>query len=194
MRKFGTLMVHLDLVRNGATMADPEADTAAIDVAPSDDTTDWGQLGMITVGNETPDIGPAINVVAPKLNGGTLELKKRIHLGPISRIITFTAVDYSHFTVELAAMAGAINDTATAAGEMTPYVPFGGDTAPILGWWRVRWIDPEDTVVRQEVVWGELRLSGGLAAGTGGAITPQFSLLVLVNALNRGGLIKQSDG
>ena len=186
-------MVHLDLIRDGTAMASPEPPFATVTDAPSFVAGEWNQLGLITVASELPNIGTPINIVAPKANGGTLELRKRIYLGPIDKTFNFTAVDYSTFTVELAAMAGAIDDSATAENAMTIYTPFSGDTAPILGWWRVRWIDSDDVQVRSEVLWGELRLGGALAAGTGGAITPTFTLLVFKNASNQGQVIKRSD-
>lgn len=186
-------MVHLDFCRAGA-LHTGGLQTSAVDDAPvvtEDD--DFIQLGLITVASELPNIGPPINIVAPKANGGTLELRKRIYLGPIDKTFNFTAVDYSAFTVELAAMSGEIDDSATTTGALTSYTPFGGDTAPITGWWRVRWIDPDDVVVRREMLWGELRLGGALAAGTGGAVTPTFALLVFKNALNVGHVIKRDD-
>ena len=142
---------------------------------------------------DRPVIGNAIDIIAPKANGGTLELRKRIHLGPVSKVITFTAVDYSEFTVELTSLAGEIDDSATAANALTAYTPFDGDTAPIRGWWRLRWIDENDVLVRRELLWADLRLAQALAAGTGGAITPQFTLSVFPNALNAGSIIKRSD-
>lgn len=185
-------MVHLELVREGAEHSTGSGNSSPTSI-PGTEDAEWVQLGLITVASELPVIGNAIDIIAPKANGGTLELRKRIHLGPISRVFTFTAVDYSHFTVELASLAGEIDDSEVADGALSIYTPFDGDTAPIRGWWKLRWLDENDVMVRREMLWAELRLAQALAAGPGGAITPQFTLTVFPNALNIGSLLKRND-
>jgi hypothetical protein len=194
-RKSGTLMPHLSVMVEGITstfltgLPTKSSDLIGIDV----DHADWVALGGITIASDLPVLGNAIQIIKPKANGGTLEMTKEIRLGPVSRVITLTAVEYNNFTIQLAAMTTVLDETGITPGEMLPYVPFSGDTAPIRGWFQICWYDQDDVLVRREGLWAELRLAQALASGMGGAIAPQFSLTVFAAEFNFGEFLSRSD-
>ena len=176
-------MPHLSVIREGLTSAFLTAATDLLPVSKLSDfglilvgNAEWIALGGITVASDNPVLGNAIQIVRPKANGGTLELAKEIRLGPISRVITLTAVEYNNFTTQLAAMTTHIDETGVAIDGLKAYTPFSGDTAPIRGWFQIVWYDQDDVLTRREILWGELRLGQALTSGMGGAISPQFVL------------------
>jgi len=142
------------------------------------------ELAGITSVKETPVIGNSLDIIKPIAGTGQMQIVKRIHNGPVSKTWAIQCAEYDQFAMQLAGLSLALASTAESNGFVS-FSPFSAQSAPVRGWFLLTSYDQEDILVRVQLYWAELRLSGSFDTSGTAATTPAFTLFALPSGGNK---------